>query len=299
MPPSQWVRPALLSPGRRPVGRRAAPVAQHRRAGRASTMARRGYSAPRRNLAPLGTRRRGAQRMPGGWRRTGLTTAAAPSRAAWLAAGNGWNAPARQGRPAVARRVFGGDRSIPCLAQTTESRRWIRAEQPFGRGLDTSQWRKSTAPAMGESVPRSSSSARCWACDRIDVGRQAHERGQRRGGAAPVPTPPTVARRGPSSRDILNGSSMWPELAGGGGRRCGALDAARRIRTRRAFACIVVRSWLFPAPAAARCSRQAAGSARNVGARLAQRRARLVIPRRMSVSRSRLCGAPSRVSASR
>jgi len=46
--------------GRRPVGRRAAPVAQHRRAGRASTVARRGYSAPRRNLAPLGMRRRGA-----------------------------------------------------------------------------------------------------------------------------------------------------------------------------------------------------------------------------------------------
>jgi hypothetical protein len=35
-------------------------VAQHRRAGRASTVARRGYSAPRRNLAPLGMRRRGA-----------------------------------------------------------------------------------------------------------------------------------------------------------------------------------------------------------------------------------------------
>src|SRR6266516_7937664 len=69
--------------------------------------------------------------MPGGWRRTGLTTAAAPSRAAWLAAGNGWNAPARQGRPAVARRVFGGDRSmLLCLVKYFEREIWISFPLP-------------------------------------------------------------------------------------------------------------------------------------------------------------------------
>ena len=48
--------------------------------------------APRRNLAPLGVRRRSVKRGPGSWRRSGLTAAAAPWRAARQAPGIGWNA---------------------------------------------------------------------------------------------------------------------------------------------------------------------------------------------------------------
>lgn len=57
---------------------------------------------------------------------------------------------------------------------------------------------------------------RCCACDRIGVRRQAHERPSAvvEQLQCRVRTPPTVARRGPASRDILNGSSMWPELVG-------------------------------------------------------------------------------------
>src|SRR6266550_6034042 len=71
---------------------------------------------------------------------------------------------------------------------------------------------------MSASVPRSSSSARRWACDRIGVRRQAHERPSAMVERLQcrVRRPPSLARWGPSSRDILNGSSMSPELAGWG-----------------------------------------------------------------------------------
>jgi hypothetical protein len=92
-------------------------------------------------------------------------------------------------------------------------------------------------------------------------------------------------------------SAAWAGRPGGG-RRCGALGAGMRIRTMRAFACIVVPSWLFRVAAAEPCSRRVPGSVLNVGARL-RRRFRRVTPRGISVIRFWPCGAPWRVSASR
>src|SRR6266516_357497 len=89
---------------------------------------------------------------------------------------------------------------------------------PGGHAAVAESGRRSTAPTMSASVPRSSSSARRWACDRIGVRRQAHERPSAMVERLQcrVRRPPSLARRGPSSRDILNGSSMSPELAGWG-----------------------------------------------------------------------------------
>ena len=155
--------------------------------------------------------------MPGGWRRTGLTTAAARAeRHGWPLATRGTRQRAKDARRSHAESSVATDRF----------RAWLRRRNRGGgsaqNNLSGASWtpprRKSTAPAMGASVPRSSSSARCWACDRIGVRRQAHERPSAMVERLQcrVRTPPTVARRGPSSRDILNGSSMSPELAGWG-----------------------------------------------------------------------------------
>jgi hypothetical protein len=91
-----YYRRAVGLPARMPAGGCAGGAAW--RAGRASRVARRGYAAPRRSLAPLGAPPRRLARArwlaahrPDHGRSVG--------RAAWLAAGNGWNASAAPSAP--------------------------------------------------------------------------------------------------------------------------------------------------------------------------------------------------------
>jgi hypothetical protein len=85
------------------------------------------------------------------WRRTGLAlgSCVGGERHGWRAATGG----------------------MPGCANCTQ---WSRAEP--SATTERRIRRKSTAPAMGASVPRSSSFARRWACDRIGVRRPAYER---------------------------------------------------------------------------------------------------------------------------